>query len=242
MSSDTPSISPRLRTSGSVIAPVVVSPERQQPAEMKVLLRLPHVATAAQPRWKLALARSLLSKAQQKYAVAALGVFAVCLVLIVSHSRRHQQPERAMPRVNAVRAEFVDLVLNRPQMSIEKNHRPLSITKTEYRILELLIDHAEHYISAEQLVRYATGHAVDRGNLKVHMSRIRHKLAVAGGVPLEIRVYPRFGYMLTGRSMAISEIPNVPETVASDRQHGMKLGSLDDLAVAGLQSSGGGQQ
>src|SRR5579871_6650317 len=93
MSSDTPSISPRLRTSGSVIAPVVVSPERQQPAEMKVLLRLPHVATAAQPRWKLALARSLLSKAQQKYAVAALGVFAVCLVLIVSHSRRHQQPE-----------------------------------------------------------------------------------------------------------------------------------------------------
>ncbi len=158
--------------------------------------------------------------------------------------RRHQQPDQPIPATYAVKVEFVDLVLNRPQMSIEKNFQPLPLTRTEYRILERLVDNAEHFVSAAELIRYATGIAVDRdrGNLKVHMSRVRHKLAMAGGIPLEIRAYPRFGYMLTSSTVAVAAVPNEHGAAMPMKQPEMKLGGLDDLAIAGLQSIGSEQQ
>ena len=154
--------------------------------------------------------------------------------------RRHQQPGRALPAIYAAKVEFVDLVLNRAQMSIEKNHQPLPLTRTEFRILELLVDHAEHFVPAGELIRYATGNPVDRdrGNLKVHMSRLRHKLAIVGGIPLEIRAYPRFGYMLTGSSAVMPGISHKPEHDLVGVQPQTNLRSLDNLTIARLQSIG----
>lgn len=158
--------------------------------------------------------------------------------------RRHRQPEHAMSAIHAGKLEFLDLALNRTQVSIKKHGQPLTLTRTEYRLLELLIDQAEHFVAASELIRYATGHQVDRdrGNLKVHMSRLRHKLAKAGGIPLEIRAYPRFGYMLTNGSVGMAGVPNGVETAVSLNQPEMKLSGLEDLAVVGLQFMGSGQQ
>lgn len=145
---------------------------------------------------------------------------------------------------DSIHAVYGDLVLNRARMSVHKNQESLTLTRTEFRILEYLIARAETIVPAEEIIRYATEDLTsrDRGSLKVHVSRLRHKLAKANGLTIEIRSYPRFGYSLTSRRLPGSISVDGSLAVGSQPSIGMPAGAGDSMAMVEPQAVGRVQQ
>lgn len=98
-------------------------------------------------------------------------------------------------------AVVADLVVDSDQAQVYKNCRRVPVTRLEFRILQCLATHAEAVVALDTLSIYVWKgefpNEADR--LKVHVSRLRQKLAAAGGKPIEIRSIPRVGYVLSGR-------------------------------------------
>ena len=80
------------------------------------------------------------------------------------------------------------------------NGRPIRLTGTEFRILELLMRGVGHAQARELLTESALGRtlsAYDR-SIDTHIGNLRRKLVDEHGRAMEIRNIRGAGYMLTG--------------------------------------------
>ncbi|HLZ70656.1 MAG TPA: response regulator transcription factor [Dehalococcoidia bacterium] len=154
--------------------------------------------------------------------------------------RRSVQSPSTPRRHDSVQVIFGDLVLDRPRMSVQKNHQPLTLTRTEFRILEYLMERAETIAPADELARYALADssASERRSLKVHISRLRHKLSVVGGTLIEIRSFPRYGYGLMNRQVIRPAEQRDVEMHRSPEIDRKSMAGLDGAVVVDLQPLG----
>jgi DNA-binding response OmpR family regulator len=75
------------------------------------------------------------------------------------------------------------------------------LTRTEFRILYLLVTNAGHVVSASRLYTYVWGsEGADANALRTHISHIRRKLVRGGAAPGEITSVPAVGYVFRGSS------------------------------------------
>jgi DNA-binding response OmpR family regulator len=107
---------------------------------------------------------------------------------------------------------IADLRIDPMRFDASKNGQPLSLTRVEFRLLNLLVRRAGQLVESDALMDYAHKHsaATESGALKTHVSHIRHKLTRAGGAPIAIRAIPRTGYIL---SLSLSLVAE-PETAS----------------------------
>jgi two-component system response regulator MprA len=77
------------------------------------------------------------------------------------------------------------------------NGRPLTLTATEYRLLEFLIRRAEAIVTRDQLAQHVWGGEYDpvSNNADVYVGYVRRKLAALAPEPL-IHTVRGLGYML----------------------------------------------
>lgn len=95
-----------------------------------------------------------------------------------------------------------NLVLNTSSMAITISGRPVSLTGTEFRMLEVLMDSMGRPISREYLSERVLGRsltAYDR-SIDTHISNLRGKLTRSGAPTLEIRNIRGTGYVLIDTS------------------------------------------
>lgn len=84
------------------------------------------------------------------------------------------------------------------------------LTRTEFRILYLLVANAGKVVSASRLYTYVWGsEGADANALRTHISHIRSKLARSGTALGEIIAVPAVGYVFRG---AAAEPPTLPAT------------------------------
>ena len=92
------------------------------------------------------------------------------------------------------------LYLNTATLEVTINGRPIRLTGTEFRILELLMRGVGHAQARELLTESALGRtlsAYDR-SIDTHIGNLRRKLVDEHGRAMEIRNIRGAGYMLTG--------------------------------------------
>ncbi len=91
-----------------------------------------------------------------------------------------------------------DLHVHLDRFSAVKNGKPLGLTKLEFRLLYCLVQNYPHLTSTDRLLSFGweSGDPSDASLLKTHISHIRRKLAVAGGVELEIYSRQSIGYAI----------------------------------------------
>jgi DNA-binding response OmpR family regulator len=89
------------------------------------------------------------------------------------------------------------LRLDPRRRAIEVDGAPLALTPTEYRLLELLIQHAGRVLQHDELLQrvWGAGYEGEHHMLHVTISRLRQKLARATDEQL-IRTMPGIGYEL----------------------------------------------
>jgi two-component system response regulator CpxR len=97
-----------------------------------------------------------------------------------------------------------DLVLNTTNMAVTIQGQPLSLTGTEFRLLEALIEpfgrtHSREYLAERVLGRSLS--AYDR-SIDTHVSNLRRKLLTNSASSIEIRSVRGAGYMLISRTGA----------------------------------------
>jgi DNA-binding response OmpR family regulator len=89
----------------------------------------------------------------------------------------------------------------------------LRLTRTEFRILYLLVTNAGHVVSASRLYTYVWGsEGADANALRTHLSHIRRKLGSGGNAPGGITSVPAVGYIF--RSTAGEATPSVTTEAA----------------------------
>ena len=88
------------------------------------------------------------------------------------------------------------LELDRARCQVRLNGRELSLTATEFRLLEYLMGRAGVVFSREQLLDAVWGNdrAVTDRTVDVYILRLRQKLEAEGGAPQFIRSVRGFGY------------------------------------------------
>ena len=106
MSVTPPNISPRLRSRQPIVAEdSIPHPVRPETRGLRVLIRLPNVASDSidSPRFKFA--SRLFSTLKRKYAAAAFAVFVVCMVAMLLRGKRgvapHDETGADAPRWNS---------------------------------------------------------------------------------------------------------------------------------------------
>jgi len=91
---------------------------------------------------------------------------------------------RRVPDANRARSSMEplvvgDLELNPASRSVSIARRPIELTAVEFNLLELLLRHAGHIVTREQIVKSVLGRILtpyDR-SLDMHISRLRRKLS-----------------------------------------------------------------
>jgi two-component system KDP operon response regulator KdpE len=96
------------------------------------------------------------------------------------------------------RLELGDLVMDLGERRAWKGGQPLSLTKKEYAILRLLMQHAGRVITHTQLLRQVWGpvHEQDTQYLRVYVRQLREKLGDDPAQPRYIATEPGVGYRL----------------------------------------------
>jgi hypothetical protein len=106
MSLTPPNISPRLRSRQPIVpAEPVHQPVRLETPGLRVLIRLPNVASDSTASPRLMFASRLFSTLKRKYAAAAFAVFVVCMVAMLLRGKRgvapHDEAGADAPRWNS---------------------------------------------------------------------------------------------------------------------------------------------
>ena len=91
------------------------------------------------------------------------------------------------------------LELDRGSCQVRLNGQPLSLTATEFRLLEFLMGHTGVVYSREQLLDSVWGqdHAVTERTVDVYVLRLRHKIEADPASPALIQSMRGFGYSFT---------------------------------------------
>lgn len=133
---------------------------------------------------------------------------------------RRRQREGGADRAPAVLlAGGLKVNLERCEVSVEGRHIPL--TPTEFRLLAALARRPGTVVGAPQLLAECAitplSEAEARATAKVHIHRVRQKIAACGGDPAVVRNVRSFGYMLerrrTGRKAGAVDTPDGPSQV-----------------------------
>jgi DNA-binding response OmpR family regulator len=103
--------------------------------------------------------------------------------------RGQQSPERVL------RADAIEL--DRDSCSVRLDGKPLTLTATEFRLLDFLMSRPGVVFSREQLLDYVWGvdHAVTDRTVDVHILRLRQKVESDPANPTLIRSVRGFGYL-----------------------------------------------
>ena len=89
-----------------------------------------------------------------------------------------------------------DVVLNRAAHLVTVAGRPLTLARQEFRLLELLMKHADHVVDSRVILEEVWGpnYTGDPGTLAVHMLRLRNKLERGAG-SRHLRTVRGIGYV-----------------------------------------------
>lgn len=92
------------------------------------------------------------------------------------------------------------LVLDPERLAARINGVPLELTGAEFKLLELFLSRPGELLSKDLLAQHALGRPLGKfdRSVDVHVSRIRHKLAAAGGPEGAIRALRGAGYQWVG--------------------------------------------
>lgn len=121
---------------------------------------------------------------------------------VIRWLERVPELRRSAPRKTCVG----DLEIELDEMRATKAGRELALTRSEFYLLSCLVEHAGRVTSIDRLL--TLGGEIDEiaySSLKTHMSRLRQKLRLAGGVPIRISAKQLLGYVLEPVSGECSE-------------------------------------
>lgn len=94
------------------------------------------------------------------------------------HAILRRVPDSHRPRTSLQPIVVGDLELNPASRSVTIGKKPVDLTAVEFNLLELLLRHAGHIVTREQIVKAVLGRILtpyDR-SLDMHISRLRRKL------------------------------------------------------------------
>jgi two-component system KDP operon response regulator KdpE len=91
----------------------------------------------------------------------------------------------------------VDVDLERRRVLVEGNE--VRLTRIEYKLLQILIQHADRVVTQRQLLNEVWGpkHTEQSHYLRVYMAQLRRKLEADSSRPRHLRTEPGVGYRLT---------------------------------------------
>jgi DNA-binding response OmpR family regulator len=106
-----------------------------------------------------------------------------------------------------LRANGVEL--DRDSCRVRLNGKPLTLTATEFRLLEFLMSRPGVVFSREQLLDYVWGmdHAVTDRTVDVHILRLRQKVETDPANPVMIQSVRGFGYLFDAGSSETQATP-----------------------------------
>jgi two-component system response regulator MprA len=92
---------------------------------------------------------------------------------------------------------FGDLVLDRDTMSARRGERPITLTRTEYQLVELFLENPRKVLSRDVIFERVWGYdfGPDSNSLDVYVGYLRRKLE-ANGEPRLIQTVRGVGYVL----------------------------------------------
>jgi two-component system response regulator MprA len=98
---------------------------------------------------------------------------------------------------DAVPLRFADLWLDRTTMEARRGGRVLELTRTEYRLLELFLDHPRQVLTRTQIFERVWGYdfGVSSNSLEVYVGYLRRKTEAAGETRL-VQTVRGVGYVL----------------------------------------------
>ena len=110
---------------------------------------------------------------------------------------RRRSADDVAARAGAPRLEFADLSLDPDTREVRRGERPISLTRTEFALLELLIAHPRRVLSRGQILEQVWGYDFPTtGNaLEVYIGYLRRKTE-ADGEPRLIHTVRGVGYVL----------------------------------------------
>jgi DNA-binding response OmpR family regulator len=90
-----------------------------------------------------------------------------------------------------------DVMLNRAAHLVTVAGRPLTLARQEFRLLELLMSHADHVVTSSVILEaiWGPGYTGDPGTLAVHMLRLRNKIERGATGSRHLRTVRGIGYV-----------------------------------------------
>lgn len=103
-------------------------------------------------------------------------------------SKRHDDPETLTAG---------DIELNIAAHKVLVKGRPVDLTLQEFRLLQILVEYADHFMTPHELLTAAWGpdYVRDSNTLPVHILRLRTKLERHSGSSQHIRTIRGLGYI-----------------------------------------------
>ena len=118
---------------------------------------------------------------------------------VKAHLRRYRACGGEAPKEDADRIVNGGLVLDKKQRIIEVEGEEVRLTATEYKILELLMEHPGQVFSAEQIyenVWQETATYAVENTVMVHIRHIREKIEINTKKPRYVKVVWGIGYKM----------------------------------------------
>ena len=118
---------------------------------------------------------------------------------VKAHLRRYRAWGGEAPKEDADRIVNGGLILDKKQRIIEVEGEEVRLTATEYKILELLMEHPGQVFSAEQIYenvwQETAAYAVEN-TVMVHIRHIREKIEIDTKKPRYVKVVWGIGYKM----------------------------------------------
>jgi two-component system KDP operon response regulator KdpE len=114
---------------------------------------------------------------------------------------RRIAPDPAVP-VTVLGDATIDLASHTVTREVDGRTRPVRLTPTEWRVLEVLVRNPGALVTRETLLREIWGseHVSDSGYLRLYVSQLRHKLEPVPSEPRYILTEAGMGYRLMGEA------------------------------------------